>query len=126
MPAFAGMSGAGEFGCDLDRCSRPACGKMVLDSTAREFAARISATTKHLGGVTMRKALLGILAAAAVQFSVGSASAQNTIKIGIILPYSGQFADGAAQMDNAIKLYVQQNGDTVAGKKLEFIRQDTG
>jgi len=29
-------------------------------------------------------------------------------------------------MDNAIKLYVQQNGDTVAGKKLEFIRKDTG
>jgi branched-chain amino acid transport system substrate-binding protein len=57
---------------------------------------------------------------------IGPASAQGTVKIGIILPYSGQFADGAAQMDNAIKLYVQQNGDTVAGKKLEFIRKDTG
>src|SRR5215813_7186460 len=54
------------------------------------------------------------------------AAAQGTIKIGIILPYSGQFADGAAQMDNAIKLYVKQHGDTVAGKKLEFIRKDTG
>jgi branched-chain amino acid transport system substrate-binding protein len=29
-------------------------------------------------------------------------------------------------MDNAIKLYVKQHGDTVAGKKLEFIRKDTG
>ena len=72
----------------------------------------------------MRKAL--IAAAVFAAFGVGTASAQNTIKIGIILPYSGQFADGAAQMDNAIKLYVQQNGDTVAGKKLEFIRKDTG
>src|SRR5438477_1125228 len=72
----------------------------------------------------MRKAL--IAAAVFAAFGVGTASAQNTIKIGIILPYSGQFADGAAQMDNAIKLYVQQNGDTVAGKKVEFIRKDTG
>ncbi|TMI99670.1 MAG: ABC transporter substrate-binding protein [Alphaproteobacteria bacterium] len=72
----------------------------------------------------MRKAL--VAAAIFAALGSGTASAQGTIKIGIILPYSGQFADGAAQMDNAIKLYVQQNGDTVAGKKLEFIRKDTG
>ena len=29
-------------------------------------------------------------------------------------------------MDNAIKLYVKQHGDTVAGRKIEFIRKDTG
>ena len=29
-------------------------------------------------------------------------------------------------MDNGIKLYVKQHGDTVAGKKIEFIRKDTG
>jgi len=56
----------------------------------------------------------------------GSVHAQDTVKIGIINPYSGQFADTAAQMDNAIKLYIKQHGDTVAGKKLEFIRKDTG
>src|ERR1044072_1275933 len=54
------------------------------------------------------------------------ARAQDTIKVGIILPYSGQFADGATQLDNAIKLYVKQHGDTVAGRKIEFIRKDTG
>ncbi len=42
------------------------------------------------------------------------------------MAYSGQFADTATQMDNAIKLYVKQHGDTVAGKKIEFIRKDTG
>ena len=57
---------------------------------------------------------------------IGSATAQDTIKIGIIMPYSGQFADTAAQMDNAIKLYMKQHGDTVAGKKIELIRKDTG
>src|ERR1700742_2468510 len=70
------------------------------------------------------KRLLGILGLAALIAT--PAAAQDTVKIGIILPYSGQFADGAAQMDNAIKLYVKEHGDTVAGKKLEFIRKDTG
>ena len=42
------------------------------------------------------------------------------------MPYSGQFADTATQMDNAIKLYMKQNGDTVAGKKIEIIRKDSG
>ena len=55
-----------------------------------------------------------------------AAQAQDTIKIGLIMPYSGQFADTAAQMDNGIKLYVQRHGATVAGKKIEFIRKDTG
>jgi branched-chain amino acid transport system substrate-binding protein len=72
----------------------------------------------------MRKAI--IAASLLALAGIGAAHAQGTVKIGIILPYSGQFADGAAQMDNAIKLYVKQHGDTVAGKKLEFIRKDTG
>ena len=51
---------------------------------------------------------------------------KDTIKIGLIMPYSGQFADTAVQMDNGIKLFVKRHGDTVAGKKIEFIRKDTG
>src|SRR6476469_1705701 len=74
----------------------------------------------------MRKALIGLCGAIAALFAASTASAQQTVKIGLIMPYSGQFADGAAQMDNAIKLYVKQHGDTVAGKKLEFIRNHTG
>ena len=58
--------------------------------------------------------------------AVTSANAQQTVKIGLVMSYSGQFADAATQMDNAIKLYVKQNGDTVAGKKIEIIRKDTG
>ena len=52
--------------------------------------------------------------------------AQRTIKIGVILPFSGQFADTGIQLDNGIKLYMQQHGDTVAGKKIEIIRKDVG
>src|SRR5213593_4436469 len=66
------------------------------------------------------------LALAAALFGVAPALAEPTVKIGLIMPYSGQFADPAAQMDNAIKLYMKQNGDSVAGKKIEVIRKDTG
>ena len=54
------------------------------------------------------------------------ASAQDTIKIGVILPYSGQFADTGIQLDNGIKLYMKQHGDMIAGKKIEVIRKDVG
>jgi branched-chain amino acid transport system substrate-binding protein len=74
----------------------------------------------------MHKALVGLGSLIAALLATAPATAQGTIKIGLILPYSGQFADGAAQLDNAIKLYVKQHGDTVAGKKLEFVRKDTG
>jgi branched-chain amino acid transport system substrate-binding protein len=72
----------------------------------------------------MRKAIfaLGIFALV----GTSAANAQGTIKIGVILPYSGQFADTATQLDGGIKLYMKQNGDTVAGKKIEIIRKDSG
>ena len=56
----------------------------------------------------------------------GQDQSQGTVKIALIISYSGQFADTGVQMDNAIKLYVKQHGDTVAGKKIEFIRKDVG
>jgi branched-chain amino acid transport system substrate-binding protein len=75
----------------------------------------------------MRKSIIGLVSAAALLAGALPVSAQQgTVKIGLILPYSGQFADTAAQMDNAIKLYMKQNGDTVAGKKIEIIRKDSG
>jgi branched-chain amino acid transport system substrate-binding protein len=55
-----------------------------------------------------------------------AAQAQDTVKVGVISAYSGQFADTAVQIDNGIKLYMKQHGDTVAGKKIEIIRKDTG
>jgi ABC-type branched-chain amino acid transport systems, periplasmic component len=74
----------------------------------------------------MRKLATITLGLAAAALAAVSAQAQGTIKIGLILPYSGQFADGATQQDNAVKLFLKQNGDTVAGKKIEIIRKDTG
>ncbi len=74
----------------------------------------------------MKNVLKGLGGFAAALLVATQVHAQGTVKIGLIMPYSGQFADTATQMDNAIKLYVKQHGDTVAGKKLEFVRKDTG
>src|SRR5262245_15375356 len=71
--------------------------------------------------------LLGRLAGIAIVMAASShVSAQDAVKIGVILPYSGQFADTATQLDNGIKLYIKQKGDTVAGKRIEVIRKDVG
>ncbi len=74
----------------------------------------------------MKRVFLAGAAFAAAALLTGAANAQNTIKIGVIAAFSGQFADTAAQIDNGIKLYMKQHGDTVAGKKIEIIRKDTG
>jgi branched-chain amino acid transport system substrate-binding protein len=74
----------------------------------------------------MHKFVIGLAGLAMGAMAASAAEAQDTVKIGVILPYSGQFADFATQMDNGIKLYIKQKGDTVAGKKLEIIRKDTG
>jgi branched-chain amino acid transport system substrate-binding protein len=73
-----------------------------------------------------RRSILKGAAALALLAMPGAAWAQGTVKIGVIMPYSGQFADLATQMDNGIKLYMKQKGDTVAGKKIEIIRKDSG
>lgn len=74
--------------------------------------------------------MLGRLATAAVLAAslmlTFAAQAQESVKIGLIVPFSGPFADAGAQLDAGVKLYMQKHGDTVAGKKIEIIRKDTG
>ena len=79
----------------------------------------------------MRRLVVGfvglvVVSMCAVMLAAPATSAQETVKIGLILPYSGQFADTATQMDNGVKLYLKKHGDTVAGKKIEIIRKDSG
>src|SRR6267378_4416174 len=69
--------------------------------------------------------MLRCIAAAALLVPF-AATAQQTIKIGMINVLSGQFADAGAQMDNGAKTYMKMHGDTVAGKKIEIIRRDVG
>jgi branched-chain amino acid transport system substrate-binding protein len=50
----------------------------------------------------------------------------NVFKIGLILPMTGQQATTGRQIEAAAKLWMAQNGDTVAGKKIELIVKDDG
>jgi branched-chain amino acid transport system substrate-binding protein len=52
------------------------------------------------------------------------ARAEDTVKIGLIVPMTGGQASTGKQIDNAVKLYMQQHGDSVAGKKIEVILKD--
>ncbi len=48
----------------------------------------------------------------------------NTFKIGLVLPMTGQQASTGRQIEAAARLYMAQNGDTVAGKKIQLIIKD--
>jgi branched-chain amino acid transport system substrate-binding protein len=70
-----------------------------------------------------------LVSAAALAFAASLSStalAQDTVKVGLILPMTGPFASTGRQIDGAVKLYMQQHGTTVAGKKIEVILKDDG
>ena len=57
-------------------------------------------------------------------FGANSVAQDNKFKIGLILPMTGQQATTGRQIEAAARLYMAQNGDTVAGKKIELIVKD--
>lgn len=65
-----------------------------------------------------------ILAIAVLSFLPSVASAQETVKVGLILPMSGQQASTGKQIDAAVRLYQAQKGMMVAGKKVEVVLKD--
>jgi branched-chain amino acid transport system substrate-binding protein len=68
------------------------------------------------------------IAAAALALTVSTASvgAQEAVKVGLILPLTGPFAPTGRQIEGGVRLYMQQHGDKVAGKKIELIVRDDG
>ena len=52
--------------------------------------------------------------------------AQEAFKIGLILPMTGQQATTGKQIEAAARLFMAQNGNTVAGRKVELIIKDDG
>jgi branched-chain amino acid transport system substrate-binding protein len=53
--------------------------------------------------------------------------AQSVVKIGLLVPMTGPFTPTGNQLVAGARLYMQQKGDTVGGKKIELIiKDDTG
>src|SRR5665811_1637448 len=74
---------------------------------------------------TMLKHYLKLLVSAAAFLIAATASAQEPLKIGMVLEMSGGFADFGMQMMNGAHAYMKVHGDTVAGRKVELIVKDT-
>lgn len=53
-------------------------------------------------------------------------AAEETAKIGIVLPMTGPFQSTGWQANAAVNLFLQQRGTSVAGKKVELIVRDDG
>ena len=71
-----------------------------------------------------KRHLLRSLAGASIALLALGAQAQDKFRIGLILPMTGPFASTGKQIEAAARLYIAQNGDTVAGKKVELIVKD--
>jgi branched-chain amino acid transport system substrate-binding protein len=72
-----------------------------------------------------KRTLLNAAALAVIALTASHSIAQdNTFKIGLILPMTGQQASTGRQVEAAARLYMAQNGDTVAGKKIQLIVKD--
>jgi branched-chain amino acid transport system substrate-binding protein len=72
-------------------------------------------------GISWLVASLGIAVA-----MFGSAAAQNTVKIGMVMPLTGTLANAGKQVVAGARLYMAEHGDTVAGKHIELIVKDDG
>jgi len=62
---------------------------------------------------------------AAALLCARQALAEDPIKIGMVAEFSGPFAAYGKQIHGGIKAYLQQNGDSCAGRKIEILLKDT-
>jgi branched-chain amino acid transport system substrate-binding protein len=67
-----------------------------------------------------------IIAAIAGSALIASSAvrAQEELKVGIVMPLTGTFAPVGKQIVAAAQLYMQQNGDLVAGRKIRLVVAD--
>jgi len=74
-----------------------------------------------------RKNSLVLLAAALALAWPAPSQAQDVVKVGMLVPLTGPITPTGKQLIAGAKLYMQRNGDTVAGKKIVLIiKDDTG
>ncbi|MGV1954111.1 ABC transporter substrate-binding protein [Agrobacterium sp. 22-214-1] len=75
----------------------------------------------------LNKFLTGTMAAVALM--AGGAStlhADDSVKVGVVIPLTGGFQSNGRQINAALKAYVATHGETAGGKKIEFIVKDDG
>ncbi len=73
-----------------------------------------------------RRVWVSLMGAAGLASASSGALAQETVKIGMILPLTGPFTPIGKQVEAGAKLYLSQIGGVVAGKKIEIVLRDDG
>jgi len=73
---------------------------------------------------SLRQLFLVATGALGVAVTQPATAAEPTLKIGLVLPLSGALAETGKQIDNAMRLYLEQNGDTIEGTRIEVIVRD--
>jgi len=53
-----------------------------------------------------------------------AAMAQDTVKVGMVMPLTGTLADAGKQVVAGARLYMSQHGDMVAGRRIELVVKD--
>jgi len=74
--------------------------------------------------VLERKIMIGVAAGLLAGVLAGGACAQEVIKVGAVLSMTGPFGTNGRDVMAGAQLYLQQHGDTVAGKQIKIILKD--
>ena len=72
------------------------------------------------------RSLIAVLLAILLALPAGRGRGQEVVKVGIVMPMTGSFAPAGRQVLAGIRLFMQQYGDSVAGKKVQLIVKDDG
>jgi branched-chain amino acid transport system substrate-binding protein len=65
------------------------------------------------------------LAAIALAMAAAAHAQEAPLKIGIVAPLSGPFASYGKQIENGVNVFLRENGDAIAGRKLQVIYRDS-
>jgi branched-chain amino acid transport system substrate-binding protein len=76
--------------------------------------------------MAMKRMAGAALAVGRVAAAASGAAAQDTIKIGMVMPLTGALAGAGQQVVAGARFYMQQHGDRVAGRRIELIVRDDG
>ena len=67
-----------------------------------------------------------LMTAASIALAAAGAAAEETVKVGLILPMTGPLTTTGKQVEAGARFYMQQNGASVAGNRIELVLRDDG
>jgi len=71
-----------------------------------------------------RRQTIALTAALCAGLFAMPVTAQQKLKVGLMLPYTGTFAALGNAIENGFKLYVQEQGGKIGGREIEYFRVD--